>query len=234
MTSSSRPALGIIEAPDVAVALELLGFAVIGGADFRQAAAAIRQHELADSMPVIAIDSARVGLRGWLTKQEALGARVVILRQSAAFDLPAELGRSVQLPAAVNDVMAAAGWGPSPHPLGQATIGVDVSVADLAPYRPAVVEPEPEPLPAPPVAEVLQAPPAPAVVLPAAPAVATEVPALPAWAQELVGPAEPAAEIAPAVSIPAPLAERSAVVDSVASAEDESWPVGCACGCHAG
>ena len=146
MNESSRPAIGVVEAPDLAHALTLLGFFVVGGGDFRASALAIRSNPEAEKAPVVVFDATKPGLRAWVDKQIQTGSRVVVLRGAGSGSIPQDSGVNIQLPVAVNDVLAQAGWGPSPHPLGQATVTADGLVPDLALYAEAerAVEPEPE------------------------------------------------------------------------------------------
>lgn len=189
MNASARPTIGIVESPDLANALTLLGFSVIGGGDFRASALAIRSDPSGATAPVIIFDAVKPGLRAWVDKQSTMGSHIVVLRGQAVGAIPPETGISVQLPIAINDILAQAGWGPSPHPLGQAAVTIDATVPDLRQYQVvATPEPEPEPAvvqqPAPPVPPA--APVQPAPVAPHEPEI-KQVAAMPAWAENAFG-----------------------------------------------
>lgn len=174
MTTMTPPQLGVVESPDLAFALTLMGYGVIGGGSFRDAAMAIRSHESDSPIPVIVANVAGTGLRSWVSRQESMGSRVVVLRTQPDGPIPEGVGATGALPLSVNDVMALAGWGASAHPIGSALIAADFTIAEVAAYRPtepAVVAAE-EPAPALAPAPVLQAAPAfePAPVVEAAPA----------------------------------------------------------------
>lgn len=227
-TDLSRPQLGVVEASAFARTLTLLGYGITGGGEFRQAAGDIRLHPNSSTLTVVAADVPRAGLRAWLTKQAATGARVVVLRAGEA-SLPDDIGVVVALPASVNQIMAAAGWGASPHPLGDAMVDISFGVAGLAAFEPApVVELAPAPVAPAPVVELAPAPPAPVELAPApvvqasAPAA---LPALPDWASALSLPGVVAAPDV-AVSSPAAMPAAEFVPASVdADDEDDSvWP----------
>lgn len=169
MTSSDRPSIGVVEAPELTTALTLLGFNVVGGGEFRSAALAIRQLPADAAAPVIVFDVTRPGLRAWAERQSGV-SRVIVLHGATPGSVPNTEGPNrvhLQLPATIDDVLAAAGWGPTPHPLGQSAISQIGSVADLSAYASVAAEPEPEPV----VAEPAQAPaPAPAPAPTPAPA----------------------------------------------------------------
>lgn len=137
MDFSSRPQIGVVENPDLAESLTILGFGVTGGGDFRESALAVRQHPAGPGLPVIISNVSRPGLRGWVDRQLSSGARVVVLRTVPGGAIPAATGESVLLPASINDVLAHAGWGASKHPLGTETVAPDGSIPGLASFRAA-------------------------------------------------------------------------------------------------
>lgn len=141
----SRPQIGVVESADLALTLTLLGFEVIGGGEFRDAALRIRQHPAQAPIPVIVADLNRPGLRAWAENQAAAGSHIVVLRPSPeAVAVSATTGASLAVPATVNQVLAHAGWAASPHALGDAIVDADFTVRGLDPYR-ASAEPELEP-----------------------------------------------------------------------------------------
>lgn len=137
MEPTSRPQIGVVESVDIAQTLSLLGFDVIGGGPLRESATAIRDHSNAAVLPTIVLDVAKSGLRTWIERQAAEGTRFVVLRSGLEGRVPENIGKSVTLPTTVNNVLAAAGWGPSPHSLGSAIIEPAGTVSDLSLYLPA-------------------------------------------------------------------------------------------------
>ena len=132
MDSPSRPPIGVIGIPQLATALGLLGFHVL------QHAADID----AEPGPVGAIvaNDPDADIRGWAEGR----ARTAVVSPLAAF----AVDDAVVLPMSINAILARAGWGPSPHPLGLAVVGADGGIPNLSRYEPAPVEPEPDGLPA--------------------------------------------------------------------------------------
>ena len=185
MTTPDRPRIGVLEAPDLALALNTLGFDVVGGGEFRAAALDIRSQP-GFNAPIVTFDASKPGLRSWIDKQ-SLSSRIVVLRGDVPGSIPATTGTSITLPTDVNTVLANAGWGPSAHPLGSAIIDANGTIAGIAGYSNAAPQPEPEVVFEP--APVVEVAPAPAVEAAPAPTPVVEAPAaaLPAWAVEDFG-----------------------------------------------
>jgi hypothetical protein len=194
MTTTTNPQLGVVESPDLAFALTLMGYSVIGGGAFRDAAMAIRSHETA--IPVLVANVAGTGLRAWVSRQESIGSRVVVMRTEPDGPIPAGIGTTAALPISVNDLMALAGWGASSHALGSAIVADDFTIAEVGAYRPITA-----PAPAP----VVQANLAPAPVLQSAPIIES-VP-VPASVVEAPIFETPVVEAAPVFELPAVVSE---------------------------
>lgn len=127
MTSSENtPRLGLVDLPTLSGPLTAAGFQLFGGGPFREAAAEIKS--AAEQGPVAAIfvaDSPQPGIKAWLTRMTTHGAVVVILRS----DLPrleVDGARSVDLPATVGELLAAAGLTSTS---AAAAVGIDVDGA---------------------------------------------------------------------------------------------------------
>jgi Mrp family chromosome partitioning ATPase len=210
-TNSPRPTIGVVENPDLAAALQLLGFDVVGGGNFRDAALAVRNHGESGSIPVIISNVSRPGLRAWAEREVVSGSRLIVLRTEPAGPVLESTGISVDLPATVNQILAAAGWGASGHPLGENQMTANGAIAEVATYLPkAPVAPAAPVLPAAPVFVVQPAPVYVPPATPAAPVVeaADEDQDIPDWAREVTGLpplAEPAAVATPAVEPVAPV-----------------------------
>lgn len=101
--------LGLVDLPTLTAPLSAAGFALFGGGPFREAAGEIKA--AAEQGPVAAIfvaDTPQPGIKAWLTRMTTHGSVVVILRG----DLPrleVDGARSVDLPATVGELLAAAG-----------------------------------------------------------------------------------------------------------------------------
>lgn len=200
MDNTARPKLGVVESPDLASALTLLGFDVIGaGTAFRDSAKAIRQ--VGEPIPVLIPDVKSPGIRPWVERVIGEGSPVVVLDvQPSAGAIPASTGVHLTLPMTINQVLAYVGYGQSPHALGEAEVRTDGSIPEVAQYRDptasARTEPEDfgftfdEEAAEPETEPVVPAEPEPS------PAAAVNAPpsGIPAWALEDAGITVPASE----------------------------------------
>ncbi len=141
-SSENTLRLGLVDLPTLVEPLTAAGFHLFGGGPFREAAAEIKS--AAEQGPVAAIfvaDIPQPGIKAWLTRMTTHGAVVVILRG----DLPrleVDGAQSVDLPATVGELLAAAGLTASDPAAAAARIGVDgesigSSAAQSSPVAPA-------------------------------------------------------------------------------------------------
>ena len=129
MTSSANLSIGLVDLPTLAAPLAAAGLRVIGGGVFREAAAEIKIS--AEQGPVAAIfvaDHPQPGIKAWLTRMSAHGAVVVIVRADVP-RLDTDGTVSVDLPATVAELLAAAGLTARSTAAGAVKIGLDGETA---------------------------------------------------------------------------------------------------------
>ncbi len=121
MSNPATPQISVLGVPDLAETLTLLGFDVIG------------PEHLAPGVSVIASAATEADAIQDLGRNHP-GSRLVVLARHPAGP------EQTRLPILVNDLLAAAGWGPSIHPLGLSMVTEDERIPELEQYRPAARE----------------------------------------------------------------------------------------------
>lgn len=164
MYSVTAPQLGVVGAPDIAAALSSVGFSVITGDDFREAATAISLALKDGPFPVIVADTDYPVAGSWATVSVSKGAQLIVLDTQPGSGMLAEQPElHLPVPATFNDLLAKLGYAGAPAPLGTKVITLTGALVDesaaAAPAPLPAPEPEPEPEPvAEPVAEPTPAP----------------------------------------------------------------------------
>jgi len=153
---TDAPTIGVVGSADVATALTSMGFHVITGAEFRATATDISQRLKAGaSFPiVVADDKDTPALAPW-TISTAARTHLVVLGTQPGSGLMAGQPNRLELPATVNELLAALRYQATARPIGKHVIGQDGSVADGAPTPKATPQPLPLPLPEPAPAEAV-------------------------------------------------------------------------------
>lgn len=124
MDKATRPPIGVIGLPDLALALTLLGFQVLDRSE------SIDTFE--ETISVIVADTLDVTVVAWIAKLP----RTVVLPVLTEASLVA----SVELPSPINDILALAGWGPSTHALGRAVVSRSGAIPTLRQFQPHLVK----------------------------------------------------------------------------------------------
>lgn len=171
MSATPAPTIGVAGAPAVAAALREIGFTVVTGKTFRDAAIAIATQLRTEKVHVVVETMTEAGFTPWVqaTSNKSLG--VILLPTDASVNLSGPLANipALTLPATVNDLLVALGETPTMGAAGDVRIGGDVVVAPAAEPAPVVVPPLPAapaplpetfelPVPAPVVTDPFQAP----------------------------------------------------------------------------
>ncbi|MCU6481286.1 AAA family ATPase [Arthrobacter sp. A2-55] len=127
-TPSKSPRVGLIELPELAALLAEAGVTVLTGADFRTAAAAIRDEmSTVGAFPIIAADVASPGLRAWLDRiaqtASKQGAPVItaVMRNPEKPIITSPTVRELLEPLTVNALLAAVGMEALDGAMGDAT-----------------------------------------------------------------------------------------------------------------
>lgn len=177
----TAPRIGVVGAPYIAEALASLGFDIVTGPDFREAATAISNTLREGAYPVIVADTTNVVAVPWTTvTMEKVSTMIVLGTQPGSGLLANQAGTRLELPAEFNDLLRRLGYAGAPEPLGSMPIQLS---GFLGEEPAAAVAPEPEPLPAP---DPLPAP---------LPVIGTAVFGAPATAPEIAAPAPTAPQV---------------------------------------
>lgn len=207
MTTSHVPTLGLVEVPAMGEVLRQVGYRVISGSTFPEAASAVKTavddvqsalaaQQAAAVFPILIADVHRPGIKAWAQKSSRTSP-VLILRGGADESqnyIVANEAREIRLPATIASIASAAALPVAPDARMQLVVMPDGSVVDPAagpaPEVAASVAPTAAPVePAPQVQPVVQvAPPLTAPVPPAPVAVPVQH-----FAQQVPAPAAPAA-----------------------------------------
>ena len=135
-SSENTLRLGLVDLPTLTGSLAAAGFHLFGGGPFREAAAQIKAGaEQGIVSAIFVADRPQPGIKAWLTRMAGLGAVVVILRD----DQPRrdiDDARSVDLPATVGELLAAAGLSTIHAAAAAVRIGVDGQTVDSAATHP--------------------------------------------------------------------------------------------------
>jgi len=124
-------AVGLIGAPGLAGPLRRAGFRVVTGDGFLGAATAIKRVvDGGTALPVLVEETGAAGVGAYLTALAGRGVTAVLLRNGDALIDPADRVPVVDLPARIDDVLAAGGLGPVGGTTGAAVLDVDGTVRD--------------------------------------------------------------------------------------------------------
>jgi MinD-like ATPase involved in chromosome partitioning or flagellar assembly len=162
MSATPVPTVGVAGAPHVAAALRQIGFTVVTGATFRDAAIAIAQQLKQSKVHVVVESMTEPGFTPWVKATNTKSLGVILLPTDPSVDLT-QLASipTLALPATVNELLVQIGASPSLDDAGN-------TVIDL---RGATAIPTPPPaLPADPLAHLSAPAPAPAPATAPAPA----------------------------------------------------------------
>ncbi len=124
-------AVGLIGAPGLAGPLRRAGFRVVTGDGFLGAATAIKRvDDGGTALPVLVEETGAAGVGAYLTALAGRGVTAVLLRNGDAVIDPADRVPVVDLPAPIDDLLAAGGLGPVGGTTGAAVLDVDGTVRD--------------------------------------------------------------------------------------------------------
>lgn len=111
MSSTNAPVIGVAGVPDVARALREIGYTVITGPTFRDAAVAIAKQLSQSRIPVVVETLVEPGFAPWVTATNAKSGGLVLLPTNPEVDLTGQLAsiRQIPLPATVGTLITALG-----------------------------------------------------------------------------------------------------------------------------
>lgn len=151
MSATPETTVGVAGAPEVAAALREIGYTVITGKTFREAAIAIAAQLSKAPIPVVVETLTEAGFTPWVSKTHTRSSGVILLPTNDAVDLTGELARIPQLtlPATVNDLLVKMDAAPALADAGEvriegpaapavATVAAPVAAAPVVPVAPPV------------------------------------------------------------------------------------------------
>ena len=139
MTPQPAPlAVGLIGLPDLAGPLRRAGFRVVTGDGFLGAAAAVKRVvDGGAALPVLILETAAGGMGAYVTALAGRGVPTVLLRPGVPVIDAADPVAVVDLPAGIDEVLAAGGLGPVGGSTGSGTVDCDGAVRETAAPPPA-------------------------------------------------------------------------------------------------
>jgi Mrp family chromosome partitioning ATPase len=148
MNNFHAPTIGLVELPELSEALRQMGFRIISGQTFPEAASAVKttidaaqatadtSGEPVDAFPILIADVHRPGIKAWAQKLSRTSP-VLILRTGAEHYIVAEGARSIQLPATIADILSIAGLSAPDDDRVHLTVGSTGSIQSSATPAPA-------------------------------------------------------------------------------------------------
>jgi len=240
MSATPTPVIGVAGVPAVAHALREIGFDVVTGSTFREAAIAIATRLKSEPFHIVVESLHEPGFVKWVQLHHAKSLGIVLVPTDPTVELGGDIAEvpRLALPATVNDLLIRLGHSPALSPAGELVIagaGEPVPAVSADPFAQvehpaapaaqptdpfAVVEPTPAPAPAPsdPFLAMVEAVEQPAP----APTVQEPVPA----AAPAQAPSDPFASIAPAEPVPAPAPAETDPLRAVIASFDSGSPAG--------
>ncbi|MHC2186062.1 hypothetical protein ACVLV4_001709 [Rathayibacter agropyri] len=109
VADTTHPTIGVINAPEVADAFRQLGFRVLTGDTFRDAATAVSNALNDGAFPVVLAESSGPGVSPWASSTAAK-TRLVVLGTRPDLQLLITGGKRLELPATVDDLLPLVGY----------------------------------------------------------------------------------------------------------------------------
>ncbi|PPG14391.1 AAA family ATPase [Rathayibacter rathayi] len=147
MADITHPTIGVINAPEVADAFRQLGFRVLTGDTFRDAATAVSNALNEGAFPVVLAESSGPGVSPWASSTAAK-TLLVVLSTRPDLQLLITGGKRLELPATVDDLLPLVGYMASGSVHGAVQI-IDQTPAPAPEPLPTAAQPLPLPLPLP-------------------------------------------------------------------------------------
>lgn len=147
MADTTHPTIGVINAPEVADAFRQLGFRVLTGDTFRDAATAVSNALNDGAFPVVLAESSGPGVSPWASSTAAK-TRLVVLGTRPDLQLLITGGKRLELPATVDDLLPLVGYMASGSVHGAVQI-IDQTPAPEQESLPTAAQPLPLPRPLP-------------------------------------------------------------------------------------